>query len=68
MSEGNGDPVTWRELNLALKPLREGLARVEKKLDEAAQQAWLGPKGRDLLVAGGFSGAVAAICIALFLH
>lgn len=68
MSDGNGDPVTWRELNLALEPLKKGLKRVEDKIDDAASQAWLGPRGRDLLVAGGFSGAIAAVLIALFLH
>lgn len=28
MSEGNGTPVTWRELNLALDPLKTGLGEV----------------------------------------
>ena len=52
MSEGNGSPVTWRELNLALSPLKEGLSEVRSDVklllgahagDEAVSgfQRWL---------------------------
>lgn len=32
--DGNGNPVTWRELNLALKPLQDGFDSVDGKVDE----------------------------------
>lgn len=33
MTEGNGSPVTWRELNLALAPLRDGHKEIVRKID-----------------------------------
>lgn len=34
--DGNGSPVTWRELNLALQPLKDGHKRLEHKMDDIA--------------------------------
>lgn len=36
-TEYNGAPVTWRELNLALQPLRDGHRRLESKVDEVLE-------------------------------
>lgn len=30
MAEGNGSPVTWRELNLVVEPIKEDVAEIRK--------------------------------------
>jgi hypothetical protein len=70
--EQNGSPVTWRELGLALHPVREALAEVKDEIAElradlaaskyiAESRALLGPRGR--LLANGIIVSVPAALI-----
>lgn len=68
MTGSNGSPVTWRELDLALEPLKEDVREIKQALKESASQSWLGPRGRDMLVAGGCSSAIVAFVVAVFFH
>lgn len=71
MSE-NGSPVTWRELNLVVRPLEDGQARIEKKVDELhdkyvsgveqdRDRDWLGPRGHVLVNKAAQGAAVTLI-------
>lgn len=64
MSE-NGDHVTWRELNLALKPMLEDISEIKTDVKAIRGEAWLGPRGRELLTGAGLLSALVAIVLAL---
>ena len=57
----NGAHVSWRELNLALQPLQDGIERIEERLDSRIafwRNAWV-------LVAVSILGAAAYALTAL---
>lgn len=62
MEPTNGAHVTWRELNLALDPIRQDLARILQRLDERDERAWLGVRGHTI-AQQAFTGLVVA-CLA----
>jgi tetrahydromethanopterin S-methyltransferase subunit F len=62
---GNSDHVTWRELNLALDPIKQDVREIKAAVEDMRRQAWLGPKGRDLVAGAGILGAGVAILLAV---
>jgi hypothetical protein len=67
MAGDNGSHVTWRELNLALGPIREDVGEIKEDVKAIREQSWLGPRGKALVttVVGGvlvlvISGLVSA--------
>lgn len=41
---GNGDNVTWRELNLSLDPLKNDIAIIQEDVHEIRQALGAGPR------------------------
>lgn len=73
MEPTNGSHVSWRELNLALDPIKAQLTRIEARLALDEQEAWLGLRGRTVVqnIFTGFLIATLAACVSLlvaFLH
>ena len=76
MSE-NGSHVTWRELNLALEPMKEDIGEIKTEakalrgemqtgFKSIADSQWLGPQGRSFLAGGAILTSAVAILLALF--
>lgn len=70
---GNGTPATRMEVALVkelleaqIKPVAEDVGEIKATLNTMASQAWLGPKGRDLIVGAGFVSALAAVLVSVF--
>jgi hypothetical protein len=68
LGERNGDHVTWRELNLALKPLVEDIGEIKADVKAMRSESWLGPRGRDFVTSMGLVGGVIAVLIAVFVR
>jgi hypothetical protein len=64
----NGDHVTWRELNLALEPIREDVQEIKRDVKDIRGNTWLGPRGHEFLVGGSFLVCVVTLAVALLLH
>ena len=77
MSE-NGSHVTWRELNLALEPIKDDIGEIKTEakalrgemqtgFKQIADSQWLGPQGRTFVAGGALLLAVVSIAVG-FLH
>lgn len=64
MPERNGSHVTWRELNLALDPIKSDVAEIKGDVkamrSETNENAWLGPRARGV-VTTIVSGSILAV-------
>lgn len=64
----NGDHVTWRELNLALEPMKEDIVEIKTDVKALRGNTWLGPRGHEFLVGGSFLVCMVTLAVALLIH
>lgn len=70
MSETNGSHVSWRELNLALDPIKEDVAEIKsdvKAIRDSAGNTWFGPKGHSLITTAIGAAAMTLVSTAISL-
>lgn len=68
----NGTPATRAELHALeklfdakLEPVRDDLGEIKEALRAMAMEAWLGPRGREMITGAGLLASAVAVAIAV---